>query len=612
MRPLVVIKENKHRRRASLYWLLVLCLSLSACSLPQIQLDTIAGIAATPNPADNPPTATVAANTISTAALVKERSKLRVGLRFDAPPLSSVTSDGTLEGLDVDIAREFARRWLGSSDNVDFVQVTSSSAPHRIERREVDLALGGLAHTRSAETYADFGLTYMDDGEALLIRTGTFADLNSLAQRNVTYIDSGSIGEINAATAAANITVTLQMAPSYATALQLLRDSQTDAVLGRWRRLRVQAAEDPTLTVLAVLQREPVAIMLPQNDSDWADLVNVTFSALIADGTYSSIYHRWFNASPDPVYPLPNTIDLQLASLPDTINPRNTVNQMRANGIVRVGFIAQADPLATLDANGQAIGFEIDLCRELAHRWFQNASAVQFIAMSASDIPANLGNNTIDLAVGAIQDTQANERYMDFSIPTYQTGVGIAVLQTSTASDVASLSGRVVGVVTGRPDQALLEDINKSRNLSITSAAFPDLSTALGALRNGQVDAVIEDQVTLLALARTADDIHVLTERLNRLPIGIAVPTNDSALRDMVNLTLQEMIADGTYAYLYKQWFNTSPETMEQWPGEATEGTTFVAATPTSLPTVTPAFSTLEAPTAAPTSATPVVVTATP
>ncbi len=597
--------RHNHRRHTGWHWLLALSMILSACSLPQIQLDSIARIAATSGPADNQPTATVAADTISTAALVKERSKLRVGIRFDAPPLSSVTSDGTLEGLDVDIAREFARRWLGSSDNVEFVQVTSSSAPRRIERREVDLAMGGLAHTKSAETYADFGLTYMQDGEALLVRTGTYADLNSLAQHNITYIDNASLTALNSATAAANITTTLQIASSYADAYQQLQSGETDAVLGRWRRLRTRAAQDPALSVLTVLQTEPIAIMLPQNDSRWADLVNITFSAIIADGTFAKLYQQWFNAPPDPIYPLPNTIDLQLATLPDTITPRNTVDQMKASGVVRIGFNAQADPLATLDANGQPVGFEIDLCRELARRWFQNENAAQFTAMAVTDIPGNLDNNSIDIAVGALQQTQANETAMDFSIPTYQTGVGVAVLQTTPISDVAALNGHTVGVVNGGSNQALLDDVMKARGLSVNSSSFPDLSTALGALRSGQVDAVVEDQVTLLALTRTAEDLRMLPERLSRIPIGIALPTDNSALRDMVNLSLQDMFADGTYTRLYTQWFGTAPEAQEIWPGEATEDTSLTSATSTPPATMTPVFSTIEAPTPVITETTP-------
>jgi hypothetical protein len=126
------------------------------------------------------------------------------------------------------------------------------------------------------------------------------------------------------------------------------------------------------------------------------------------------------------------------------------------------------------------------------------------------------------------------------------------------------------------------------------------------------VDAVIEDQVTLLALTRTANDLKLLPERLSRIPIGIALPTDDSALRDMVNLSLQDMFADGTYARIYKQWFGSDPEGLELWPGQATENSSLVAPTSTPPATITPVFSTLEAPTAVLTSTTPSAPTATP
>ncbi|MCS7061129.1 MAG: transporter substrate-binding domain-containing protein, partial [Anaerolineae bacterium] len=326
--------------------------------LPSIDLgDTLARIAATPYRAEEGPTATVAPPTFSTAALVKMRSVLRVGIRFDAPPLASVNEEGELIGLDVDIARELARRWLGSPRNVEFVQVTSNSALRRIQNREVDLALGGLIHSRPAETYADFSFSYLEDGEALLIRAGAIADLPSLAQRTVTYIDTTSLPAAGRMQAANNMTVTLQSAPSYAAAIQSLLDGETDAVIGRWRRLRAEAAQNGALAVLAVLERQPVAIMLPQNDSDWADLVNVTLSALINDGFYADAYQRWFGQPAPPVTPLPGQIDLQLAALPDFIAPRGVYERLRTTNSVRIGFNAQSDPLATLDANGQPIGY---------------------------------------------------------------------------------------------------------------------------------------------------------------------------------------------------------------------------------------------------------------
>ena len=595
--------DSSPSRRAARLLSALLLLAASACSmLPSIDLrDTIARIAATPIPANDGPTPTAPPPALSTAALVKMRSALRVGIRFDAPPLASVDDDGNLVGLDVDIARELARRWLGSPRNVEFVQVTSNSALRRIQNREVDLALGGLVHSRPAETYADFSLTYLQDGEALLIRAGAFADTQSLAGRTVTYIDATSIAAASEMQIANNMTVTLQAAPSYASAIQSLLDGDTDAVLGRWRRLRAEAARNGALSVLAVLQQQPVAIMLPQNDSDWADLVNITLSAIINDGFYAEAYQRWFGQPAPPVAALPGQIDLQLAALPDSIAPRAVYDRLRAANAVRIGFNAQSDPLATLDANGQPVGYMVDLCRELSRRWFQNPAAAQFIALPAGQTATAFDNDTIDLAIGDIAQTQASERLMDHSIPVYVSGLSVAVLNGSGIVDLSSLNGAQVGIVQETTDTAALEAARRARGVNFLTVPFPDLSSALAALREGRIQGVAAERVTLLALARVSGDIVVLVDRLNATPIAIAAPTNDSALRDLVNLTLQEMASDGALAAIYRRWFDDAPPVMELWPGEATRDTALIAPSPTPLPSPTPVIVEIDTPTPAPT-----------
>lgn len=188
--------------------------------------------------------------------------------------------------MDVDLAREFARRWLGSERNAEFVQVTMATAAEKVARREVDLALGGLTIQRSAERTVDFSIAYLGDGEAILTRAGQFADFRSLARRRVTYVDFATVVALGDIQAATNLTVAIQARNSYAAALDDLLDGSTDAVAGRLRRLRVAAAENSALSLAVVLTNEPVAMMLPPNDSSWADLVNLTLAAMMADGTF--------------------------------------------------------------------------------------------------------------------------------------------------------------------------------------------------------------------------------------------------------------------------------------------------------------------------------------
>jgi polar amino acid transport system substrate-binding protein len=136
--------------------------------------------------------------------------------------------------------------------------------------------------------------------------------------------------------------------------------------------------------------------------------------------------------------------------------------------------------------------------------------------------------------------------------------------------------------------------------VNFLNVPFPDLLSALAALREGQIQGVAAERITLLALARVSGDIVVLVDRLNAMPIAIAVPANDSALRDLVNLTLQEMASDGTFAALYRRWFDDAPPVVELWPGEATRDTALIAPSPTPLPSPTPVIVEIDTPTPAP------------
>jgi len=507
-----VIQSREMKVRSSFALLLApvtLTLTLSACtSLPVIgdlgglglNVGDIAQIGATPAAFGPAVTPTAAPASISTAALVKQRSKIRVGIRFDAPPLSRVNADGELEGMDVDLARDFARRWLGSERNVEFVQVTSQTAPQKIRNREIDLAMGGLVHTKGAEQDADFSLTYIKDGEALLARTGTFSDFLGMAGRTITYIDSPSTFALADAQIANNITITLNSQNSYRAAVDALINSQTDGVAGRWRRLRATASNDPALTILSVLTNEPVAIMTPQNDSAWTDLVNQTLSAQVQDGTYARAYETWFGAPPDPIPTLSQPAPPQLADLPDGVAVRDALATMRANNVVRAGFISSSPPFATLDANGQPDGFEVDLVREMARRWFGDPATAQFTPLSLQQMPAALNSDggPIDIAIGGIQHTGPAAQAMDFS-----------------------------------------------ETIFVSSG----------------------------------------------VPIGMALPQNDSGWRDLVNLTLQEMQADGAYGSIFQKWFPDQPvNEIERWPGVAPALSSLLAGpTPTPEPTQTPA-----------------------
>ncbi len=56
-----------------------------------------------------------------------------------------------LAGLEIDLARELARRWLGDADAVQFRQVRTDTAMEHLQAGTVDIVLAGSAHAASRD-----------------------------------------------------------------------------------------------------------------------------------------------------------------------------------------------------------------------------------------------------------------------------------------------------------------------------------------------------------------------------------------------------------------------------------------------------------------------------
>lgn len=63
-------------------------------------------------------------------------------------------------------------------------------------------------------------------------------------------------------------------------------------------------------------------------------------------------------------------------------------------------------------------------------------------------------------------------------------------------------------------------------------------------------------------------DFGLSTFNAAGVPLAMALPMNDSGLRDLVNFTLQDMLADGTLGRIFQRWFPDQPApAIPRWLG---------------------------------------------
>lgn len=551
--------ETTAPMRAIALWIAVLL--LAAC-MGEAATPTRPPLVAAPTPTPLPAGMTIAARILA-------RGHLIVGVRYDLRPFGYVTDEGTLAGFDIELGREFARRWLGDATAVAFRQVRSDTAVGHLQAGNVDLVIAALPHTQDREAGADFTLPYFIDGQALLVRAADVAAIAGPA--NLAGIPVGYVSWSNsrdALRAAVTFTPTLQPYDRFDRAVMALGTGEVAAVADLRSRLFWGMQIQPGTVIVGQYTAFPLAIAFPQNDAYFADLVNLTFQEMLADGTYARLYAQWFVPElPPPVERWPGSEVPSLANAPVTASVPDTIAAIQARGRVVVAFIADRYPFAYTDEAGAAEGYEVRLVRRMVERWLGSPDAVEFIPTTVDTGEAMLRSGQADILIGGLAHTRAAEMAMDFGLTIYEAGEGLLVPRGSPFRDLASLNGQQVAVVAGSASGDVVLAAARDMGIALTIVPQPTLEAALASLQEGQVAAIAGERTELFRLTRTTPRLTVLPLRLTRVPVAVGLPPGDSAFRDLVNLTLQAMKADGQFDTIYTAWFDDAPPPFHVWPG---------------------------------------------
>ncbi|MCB0122092.1 MAG: transporter substrate-binding domain-containing protein, partial [Caldilineaceae bacterium] len=221
-------------------------------------------------------------------------------------------------------------------------------------------------------------------------------------------------------------------------------------------------------------------------------------------------------------------------------------------GHLRIGVRQDVPPFGYIDADNHLVGFDIDLADEITRRWLGDASAVEFVTVSAADRIPRLASGDVDLLFAAMPYKRERDAFIDFSQPYFVDGQTLLVRQADGVDQWAALDGKAVGAIQGTPTVVLLEQEATRLNITVSVLPYESYPQALAALTAGEVAAIAGDSITLNQLATATPGLLVVGPRLEREYYAAGVPQADSALRAMLNFTLQDMKADGTYDRLYQ------------------------------------------------------------
>jgi polar amino acid transport system substrate-binding protein len=224
-------------------------------------------------------------------------------------------------------------------------------------------------------------------------------------------------------------------------------------------------------------------------------------------------------------------------------------------GTITVGTNAEYPPFESVDEDGNIIGFDIDLMNAIAE---DAGFEVEFVNTKWDGIFTALSQGEFDAVVSAATITEEREEIIDFSDPYFNAGQVIAVPAASaeTVSTVEDLVGLRVGVQLGTTGDEFASELE-----GVEVVRFDEVTLAFQAMGEGEIDAIVNDGPTSADIIANNPDLNVVIvgEPLTDEFYGIAVNPERTDVLDAINVSLANIIADGTYAEVYMEWFGVEP-----------------------------------------------------
>ena len=151
-------------------------------------------------------------------------------------------------------------------------------------------------------------------------------------------------------------------------------------------------------------------------------------------------------------------------------------------------------------------------------------------------------NGKSDMVMAGVTVTDERLKVMDFS-DTYAEGIqSIIVPEDSDIATVDDLSGKAIGTQRGTTGYIYCTDDFGEDNV----IAYDDGLTAVQALNNGQVDAVVIDNAPAKAFVEANPGLKILDTAYAQEDYAIGVAKGNTELLNAINGALEELQQDGT------------------------------------------------------------------
>ena len=231
--------------------------------------------------------------------------------------------------------------------------------------------------------------------------------------------------------------------------------------------------------------------------------------------------------------------------------PDTSLTDVKSAGELKIGTEGTYKPFSFhADGSGELTGYDVEIIKAIADKLGVKAS---FQETQFDAIFAGLEAKRFDVVANQVSITDERKAKYEFSSPyTVSTGVVVTKSDENSITSFDSLKGKTTA-------QSLTSNWYKLAQQSGANVeAVEGWAQAITLLKQGRVDATINDKLTYLDYQKAAKDtdIKIAAETTDKSLSAFAFRKGATSLAEAVNTALAELQADGTLTKISQKYFD--------------------------------------------------------
>ena len=221
-------------------------------------------------------------------------------------------------------------------------------------------------------------------------------------------------------------------------------------------------------------------------------------------------------------------------------------------GHIVLGVDSAFPPMSFVSDNGEIVGFDIELMREVSDRL-----GIELVVR-----PIEWGNKENELrdgridCIGSMSVVSEAAKSISLSEAYVKEDLIFVIRSDSKIKWLSELKGKTIGVQVGSTTQDALNATDIIDD--VTVVLLDDNMVVLQQLKEGKLDAALVDSfAAFYFIFSSSERYFILSDNLGEEELAIGFRKNDRKLRDRVQEIISEMKADGTLGQISLKWFGS-------------------------------------------------------